>query len=608
MPQVGGGSAQGISQIGAASQKAQRGVGGLAKDSNILRGALIGISRVTPVTVFGLGLAGTAGIAVATALRQAVGSAAQFEEQLNIFRVVSGATADEMERVSQVAKDLGRDVSLPAVSAVDATAALTELAKAGLTVRDAIGATRGTLELAAAANIDNAEAARIASSALNAFALAGPEATRVADLLAASSVAAQGEITDMAAALQQASAVAKQAGIPIEDTVTAISLLAKAGLLGSDAGTSLRTTILRLTPTTKEASQFVRALGISFADQAGNVRTLPEIFEQYRVKLAQLPPVLRQVALTQIFGQDAIRAASIFARGGAAAFEEMSLAVERQGVASELAGARAEGLSGSFRGLISNLETAALTSGQVLAPALKLVVDGLSAVTSASNATDEAVARFFSNVEGRVEDFVTGFVPGAGESIFQSFTGSREDVAALQNAFDELRLSSGEFLEHLRRFSTEEGDFLVFARGIEELVGEFDNINDATAQLDQVADGLRGGDVEARRLANTLDAVVRLFAGLGRAPTELELRVFLNTGEFQQEVKKTQNDLIKAAAKTKTEFDDALARVGGYFLATSRCRSRSPRSSGTRNRKKGGREHRQSIRRWSYFRNEGGDQ
>ena len=66
-----------------------------------------------------------------------------------------------MKRVSEAAKQLGADITLPAVSAASAANAMAELAKAGLSVNQAIAATRGVLQLATAASIDNAQAVQL---------------------------------------------------------------------------------------------------------------------------------------------------------------------------------------------------------------------------------------------------------------------------------------------------------------------------------------------------------------------------------------------------------------------------------------------------------------
>ena len=63
---------------------------------------------------------------------RSIGLAAELERSLNVFQVTAGATADQMERVSETARALGRDITLPGVAAQDAAATMTELAKAGL--------------------------------------------------------------------------------------------------------------------------------------------------------------------------------------------------------------------------------------------------------------------------------------------------------------------------------------------------------------------------------------------------------------------------------------------------------------------------------------------
>ena len=120
-----------------------------------------------------------AGAAAITALARAVGFATSFNSQLAVFAATTGATASQMEQVSEAAKALGRDLTLPGVSATDAAIAMTELAKAGLSVQDAIDGTRGVLQLAGAAGIDFAQATEIAASAINAFGLSGRDAGRV---------------------------------------------------------------------------------------------------------------------------------------------------------------------------------------------------------------------------------------------------------------------------------------------------------------------------------------------------------------------------------------------------------------------------------------------
>lgn len=325
------------------------------------------MARAGKVAAVGLG----AGLAVVgLGLKSALSAAGEFESTLNSFRAVSGATADQMRDVSKAAKALGRDTGLPATSAKDAAEAMTELAKGGLSVAQAMKAARGVLTLSAAAQVGNAEAATITARALNAFKMRGNQAIRVADVLANAANASTGEITDMAAALQQSSAVAAQAGLSIEDTATAISLMANRGVVGSDAGTSLKTMLARLIPMTEGASKAMKQLGVDAFDQQGKMLPLREIIDQYATSLRRLSPEQRQVALQTIFGADAIRAANIILGEGVGAYDKMRMAIGQQGSASELAAAKMQGYKGSMEAFKSQVETLQIELGQKLLPVM----------------------------------------------------------------------------------------------------------------------------------------------------------------------------------------------------------------------------------------------
>lgn len=370
----------GLGGVGRAAATAESGILASAGANNILRGSLIGLARVTPVAVFGLGVYGTAAIAAGLAVTKAIGSAADFEQQLNTFQAVTGATANQMREVADTAKQLGSDLSLPATSASDAALALTELAKAGLSVEDALAGAKGVLQLGTAANISAGEAANIVATELNAFSLSGTQAVHVADLLAGAANAAQGEIADFGIAFQQVAAVAFQVNLSIEQTTGALTELARAGLKGADGGTSLRTMLLRLVPTTKEAAAFQHALGIEFDNTRSAGEQLPHLLDQYRHALSLLTPAQQQLVLTQIFGQDAIRAASILIRGGSDALNESTAAANKAGEAQKVAEAKTKGLSGAYAGLKSNLETLGITLGTAVIPPLTTFTNDVSAV------------------------------------------------------------------------------------------------------------------------------------------------------------------------------------------------------------------------------------
>lgn len=323
------------------------------------------------------------GAAAATVFTKSLKSFADFEAELNTFKAVAGATNDQMKEVSETAEELGADITLPAVSAGDAAKAMTELARAGLSVQDSIAGARGVLELSTAAQIDQADAATLVASGLNAFSLSGEQAVHVADLLANAANAAQGSISEMGAALQQAAAISHQVGVSLDDTVAILTLFAKNGLRGSDAGTSLRTALARLIAPTHKAAAVIDQLGLNVRDTAGNVR--PEIFADFAEATKDLTPALRDMLAETIAGQDSIRAFAIGGREGARGLRLARLQMAQTGTAAQVAAARTEGLAGAFGALSSNAETLGTKLGSGLAVPIEGITSDLNNLLSVLN-------------------------------------------------------------------------------------------------------------------------------------------------------------------------------------------------------------------------------
>lgn len=391
-----------VSEAAAARSQAgfARGAGASALTLLGLRGATLAAS--------GAFLAGTAAI---VAFSKSVQSAANLETELNVFKVTAGATADEMDRVSASAKQLGRDITLPGVTAGSAAVAMTELAKAGLSVSDAMAAARGTLQLATAAQIDNANAAKLVSSALNSFELDGSQAVKVADLFAGAAANAQGSIEDFGPALAQASAVAHGFGISIEDTVTLLTQLAKGGIEGGRAGTSLRVALLRLVKPPADAAKALKDLNIQIRDANGNLR--PQVFTDIEKALQGVSKAQRQATEATIFGSDAVRTQILLGQQGADAFNEISKAVNESGLAQQQAAARTQGFQGDVENLQNQVSALGLTIGQVSIGPLSVLVKALANTVDQMALTVDGAVQLGNELKGMASS-VDAAVPGLG--------------------------------------------------------------------------------------------------------------------------------------------------------------------------------------------------
>lgn len=332
-----------------------------------------------------------------------------FTTQLNTLQAVSSATADQMAAVSEKARQLGKDVSLPGTSASDAAAAMTELAKAGFTVEQSMTAAKGTLQLAAAAQLDAAQAATIQAKALQAFGLDASYAAKSADVLANAANASSLEIPDLALGLQAGGAVAHNFGITLEDTAAALGVLSNAGIRGSDAGTLLKTSLLALTDQGKPAQKAIKELGLTVYDAQGRFVGLDSEFQQLGEAAKRMTPQQYQAATSILFGSDAARLAGIAADNGAQKFEVMRKALDRQGGAADVAKAKMQGLPGAMQQIENVTQDVALQIyGLIQGPLTALANEGANLISTGS----EKIAASLSKI-GTTSinmDFGSGFV------------------------------------------------------------------------------------------------------------------------------------------------------------------------------------------------------
>jgi TP901 family phage tail tape measure protein len=341
-----------------------------------------GLDRVADTAgIVGLGLVGMAGAAIK--------SAADFDKAMSAVSAATHAPKGELDQLRAAALQAGKDTQYSATQAADG---ITELSKAGVKTADILGGgLKGALSLAAAGQLSVGEAAETAASAMTQFKLSGDQVPHVADLLAAAAGKAQGSVHDMGAALNQSGLVAAQFGLSIEDTTGVLGEFASAGLMGSDAGTSLKTMLLAIANPSKQTRVLMDQLGISFYDASGKFIGMSGVAEVLQQRLHGLTDAQRQQALGQIFGNDAIRSASILYSDGAAGVQKWKNAVNDSGYAASTASKLTDNLAGDVERLRGSLETVFIEAGsgangglRVLAKTLNQIVDQIGNMSPAT--------------------------------------------------------------------------------------------------------------------------------------------------------------------------------------------------------------------------------
>lgn len=311
----------------------------------------------------------------------------EFESQMFRVQAISGATGDQLQMLTDQAMDLGASTSF---SAKEAALGMEQLASAGFTVEEIYEAMPGLLDLAASSGADLATASEIAASAVRGFGLEAADTGYVADLFAEAAARTNAQVEDMGQAMKYIAPVAHAMGLEIGETAAAVGILSDAGIKGSQAGTTLRGALTRLTKPTKDATAVMKQYGMSFYDANGNMLSMEGIIGQLEQGLSGLTQQQRNQALTTLFGQEALSGMLVLLEAGPEKLAELTEGLNgAEGAAKEMADVMLDNTAGALEEFGGAIETAAINIQQILAPVVKNVVQWLTELVNAFNNLDK---------------------------------------------------------------------------------------------------------------------------------------------------------------------------------------------------------------------------
>lgn len=332
----------------------------------------------TKLITTGIAAAGVAATALGAA---AIKMAADFDASMSTVQANTGASADEMNQLRQAAIDAGADTIYSATESADA---INELGKAGLSTSDILsGGLSGALNLAASDGMAVGDAAELMATTLKQFNLTGAQSSQVADALAAGAGKAVGSAHDLGLALNQAGMVSHSFGISMQETTGTLAAFANSGMIGSDAGTALKTMLISLANPSMKAANLMKELGINAYDAQGNFIGLSGLAGVLKDKLSGLSQEQRNQALATIFGTDAIRAANVLYEQGAEGIDDWTKAVSESGFAAEQAAAKNNNLKGDLENLSGSFESLMISLGEGGQGPLRSVVQTLDTLVDA---------------------------------------------------------------------------------------------------------------------------------------------------------------------------------------------------------------------------------
>ncbi|MBA0289208.1 phage tail tape measure protein [Stenotrophomonas maltophilia] len=329
-------------------------------------------------------VAGGYGYGLARVLGGMVGAGSAFDAEMSSVQALTrlDKQSEQLAALRAQARQLGAATSF---TATDAAQGQGFLAMAGFTPEAIRAAMPGLLDMAKAGRTELARTADIGSNILSGFGLDPKEMTRVSDVLVLGFSTANTNLEMLGDTMKYVAPIAKAAGVSLEESVAMAGLLGNVGIQSSQAGTTLRSMMLRLSAPTAKASAALAQLNVETRDSKGNMRGILDITAEVAKSVENMGSADRLSYLKRIFGEEpAAGMAELISRAGSGEIEKyLNVLQGAEGTAAQTAQIMDANLSGSWKQFKSASEDVMIAVHELLDGPLRGVVDRLTQATRA---------------------------------------------------------------------------------------------------------------------------------------------------------------------------------------------------------------------------------
>ena len=375
-----------------------------------------------------------------------VNAAASFESSMSNVQALSGATGEELERLSETAKKFGATTQF---SASECSDAFGYMALAGWNTEQMISGLPGVLDLAAASSMQLSEASDILTDYISAFSLTAGDATHVADLMAYAQANSNTSTQQLADAFKNCAANANAYGYSMEETTGLLAAFADQGLKSGEAGTALNAIMRDMVNSMKDGAIKIGDTNVAITDASGNFLSFADIVNGVQSATDGMSESQRATALSATFTADSMKGMNLALAAGSDKIAKFTNELYNcDGAANDMAKTMQDNLKGKITQLKSALEGAGIAIGEKLIPALTDIVKGITNTVSSFNKLDEgtqkSIVKFglIAAAAGPVISVIGKLVTGIG-ALVNIFSAASGAVVAMSSVLTPLGVVVG---------------------------------------------------------------------------------------------------------------------------------------------------------------------
>lgn len=338
--------------------------------------------------------------AVVGAVISAAKEVVVFDQSLRDLQAVTGATSEEVNILADTAKRVSKETPLAASEVVKLGL---QLMRAGLDIEATTGAMEAAAKVATISGEDLKTVADTMASVFMIWKLGAEDATRAGTVLAAALNYSKLNIEDFGTALNYVGGMAATMGISLEETAGVLASISNLGVRASTMATGWRSFVQEMAAPADKLGKLLSKLGADF-DKL-NVTKIEGPHKMATV-LAELERVGygTQAALSSLEKRTLAFFLAI-KTVGVPALLTMEEKMSDQRAYTEGLDFAMQGLSNQVKNFKNHIFLAALNIGQVLLPALKVLV---SVFTTLANVLVHSIS-FFTSFPGVILPIVATF-------------------------------------------------------------------------------------------------------------------------------------------------------------------------------------------------------
>ena len=373
--------------------------------------------------------------------KTSVGVGMSFQSSMSQVAATMGVGVDQIQSLTDKAKEMGSTTAFTATQAADA---LNYLALAGYDANKAAEVLPSVLNLAAAGGMDLAYASDLVTDAMASLNLEANKQNvdEFGNKLAKAASRANADVSQLGEAILTVGGTAANLKGGTTELTTALGLLANVGIKGAEGGTHLRNIILSLQSPTDDATKLMEQLGLQVYDAQGNMRGLDDILTDLSGSLAGLTQGQKDSVINALFNKTDLAAVNGLLAAQGEQWESLAQQIDAAGEAAGDSGAMAQmaetqldNLQGSVTIMQSALEGLQLGIYDYLEPSLneaaKWGSECFSTLTKAlSEGGPEAMLQAAGQIISDLSASVTAQLPGLATSGTEIIVQLAEDIVA----------------------------------------------------------------------------------------------------------------------------------------------------------------------------------